>query len=177
MATCISHSAAETEALGEAWGRAAKSGLVIGLSGDLGAGKTQLVKGLARGLGIAARVQSPTFALVNVYPGGRLSLFHLDLYRLDTPEQIAAAGLEEYLRPAGVAVIEWAERLFPVRSAECRVRNPECGIPSGENEGATPFLTAAARSPVFDPQFPFRRVHLEVLNETQRRISYEDIGA
>jgi tRNA threonylcarbamoyladenosine biosynthesis protein TsaE len=174
MATCISHSAAETEALGEAWGRAAESGLVIGLSGDLGAGKTQLVKGLARGLGIVARVQSPTFALVNVYPGGRLSLFHLDLYRLDTPEQIAAAGLEEYLRPAGVAVIEWAERLFPVRSAECGVGSGESGEP---REAAAPFLTTAARSPVLDPQFPFRRVHLQVLNETQRRISYEDIGA
>jgi tRNA threonylcarbamoyladenosine biosynthesis protein TsaE len=110
MATFISHSPAETESLGEAWGRAARPGLVIGLSGDLGAGKTQLVKGLARGLGITARIQSPSFALVNAHPGGRLPLFHLDLYRLDTPEQIAAAGLEEYLQPAGVAVIEWVEK-------------------------------------------------------------------
>ena len=90
MATFISHSPAETEALGERWGRAAQRGLVIGLSGDLGAGKTQLVKGLARGLGIAARVHSPTFALVNEYGGGRLRLFHLDLYRLETREQIRA---------------------------------------------------------------------------------------
>ena len=112
MATLISHSPAETIALGEQWGRAAESGLVIGLCGDLGAGKTQFVKGLARGLGITARVHSPTFALVNIYPGGRLTLFHLDLYRLDTREQIAAAGLEEYLNPAGVTVIEWAERWF-----------------------------------------------------------------
>src|SRR5947208_10793392 len=112
MATYISHSPAETEALGEAWGRAAQSGLVIGLSGDLGAGKTQLVKGLARGLDIPARIHSPTFALVNVYTGGRLGLFHLDLYRLDTREQIVAAGLEEYLSPAGVTVIEWAEKWF-----------------------------------------------------------------
>ena len=70
MATTISHSPAETAALGEQWGRTASSGLVIGLSGDLGAGKTQFVKGLARGLGIAARVHSPTFALVNIYTGG-----------------------------------------------------------------------------------------------------------
>ena len=98
MATCTSHSPAETESIGEAWGREAQSGLVIGLCGDLGAGKTQLVKGLARGLGITARVQSPTFALVNIYAGGRLTLFHLDLYRLDTPEQVFAAGLGEYLR-------------------------------------------------------------------------------
>src|SRR3954462_10473657 len=109
MAANISHSPAETEALGESWGRAATKGLVIALSGDLGAGKTQLVKGLARGLGISTRVHSPTFTLINVYSGGRLTLFHLDLYRLETQLQIVAAGLEEYLQPAGVAVIEWVE--------------------------------------------------------------------
>ena len=76
MATFISHSPAETESLGESFGRAAKHGLVIALSGELGAGKTQLVKGLARGLGITARVHSPTFTLVNEYAGGRLRLFH-----------------------------------------------------------------------------------------------------
>ena len=111
MATLISHTPAETESLGENWGRAAKRGLVIALSGDLGAGKTQLVKGIARGLGVTARVHSPSFTLVNVYSGGRLTLFHLDLYRLETPEQFLSAGLEEYLRPDGVTVIEWAERM------------------------------------------------------------------
>ena len=111
MATFISHSPAATESLGEAWGRAAQSGLVIALSGDLGAGKTQLVRGLARGLGVTARVHSPTFTLVNEYGGGRLKLFHLDLYRLETAAQILSAGLEEFLSPDGVAVIEWAERL------------------------------------------------------------------
>ena len=93
------------------WGRAAGRGLVIGLSGDLGAGKTQLVKGIARGLGVTAPVHSPTFTLVNEYGGGRLRLFHLDLYRLETRGQIVSAGLEEFLQPDGVAVIEWAERL------------------------------------------------------------------
>jgi tRNA threonylcarbamoyladenosine biosynthesis protein TsaE len=112
MATSISHSPSETEALGETWGRTVQSGLVLGLSGDLGAGKTQLVKGVARGLGISQRVHSPTFALVNIYTGGRLTLFHLDLYRLETREQILAAGLEEFLTPDGVTVIEWAERWF-----------------------------------------------------------------
>jgi len=111
MATFISHSPAETEALGEKFGRAAARGRVIALSGDLGAGKTQFVRGLARGLGVAGRVHSPTFTLVNEYGGGRLKLFHLDLYRLETPEQILAAGIEEYLSPDGVAVVEWAERL------------------------------------------------------------------
>src|SRR5438045_3542609 len=147
MATNISHSRAETEALGEAWGRAAAGGLVIGLSGDLGAGKTQLVKGLARGLGIAARVHSPTFTLVNVYTGGRLTLFHLDLYRLESREQILAAGLEEYLSPAGVAVIEWAERWVGEDH-----RTP--GVPKN-----------------------YRAVRIETLDETSRRITYEDSGA
>jgi tRNA threonylcarbamoyladenosine biosynthesis protein TsaE len=157
MATTISHSPAETAALGEQWGRAAESGLVIGLSGDLGAGKTQFVKGLARGLGVAARVQSPTFALVNIYAGGRLTLFHLDLYRLDTPEQIAAAGLEEYLQPAGVTVIEWAERWFSqVQSLKSKVQSREPGV-AGWSQ-------------------PLRWVRFEVLGETERRIIYEDPG-
>lgn len=139
MAEFISHSPEETESLGESWGRAAQPGWVIALSGDLGAGKTQLVKGIARGLGVTARVHSPTFTLVNEYTGGRLQLFHLDLYRLETRAQILSAGLEEYLQPAGVAVIEWAERLG------------ECGA--------------------------CRKVNLEVLGETKRRITYEDSGA
>lgn len=112
----ISHSPAETESLGERLGRAARAGLVLALSGDLGAGKTQLVKGLARGLGATARVHSPTFTLVNEYGGGRLKLFHLDLYRLETPAQILSAGIEEFLAPDGVAVIEWAERIAGLKS-------------------------------------------------------------
>src|SRR6478672_12698585 len=111
MATLISHSAAETQALGEKWGREATSGLVIGLSGDLGTGKTQLTKGIARGLGITDKILSPTFALVNEYRSGRLPFYHLDLYRLDSRDQILTAGLEEYLTsPRGVAVVEWMER-------------------------------------------------------------------
>ena len=123
MATYISHNPAETEALGEKLGRTVARGQVIALSGDLGAGKTQFVRGLARGLGITGRVHSPTFTLVNEYGGGRLKLFHLDLYRLETAEQIRSAGIEEYLAPEGVSVIEWAERL-----------NAECGVRSAEKE-------------------------------------------
>ncbi|HUZ07064.1 MAG TPA: tRNA (adenosine(37)-N6)-threonylcarbamoyltransferase complex ATPase subunit type 1 TsaE [Candidatus Paceibacterota bacterium] len=111
MSTFISHSPADTEALGVKFGRTAQSGFVFALSGELGAGKTQFVRGLARGLGISARVHSPTFTLVNEYGGGRLKLFHLDLYRLETREQILSAGVEEFLQPDGVSVIEWAERL------------------------------------------------------------------
>ena len=154
MATCISHSPAETAALGEAWGRDANRGLVIGLCGDLGAGKTQFVKGLARGLGIAERVRSPTFALINIYAGGRLPLFHLDLYRLETREQIIGAGLEEYFKPEGVTVIEWAERWLDVASPRSTLHAPR--------------PTDPAR---------LRRVQIEVLSETERRISYEDSGA
>jgi len=113
----ITHSPAETEAFGEQIGRSATHGLVIALSGDLGAGKTQFVRGLARGLGISGRVHSPTFTLVNEYTGGRLTLFHLDLYRLETPEQILSAGVEEFLKPDGVSVIEWAERINDVQPA------------------------------------------------------------
>src|SRR5271156_3342759 len=109
--TLISHSPTETESCGAEWGRAARQGQVLALNGDLGAGKTQWVRGLARGLEIPARVHSPTFTLVNEYGGGRLKLFHLDLYRLETPEQILSAGIGEFLQPDGVSVIEWAERL------------------------------------------------------------------
>ena len=146
MATLISHSQVETSALGETWGRAAQPGLVIGLSGDLGAGKTQLVKGLARGLGFTGRVLSPTFALVNVYATGRLTLCHLDLYRLENREQIFAAGLEEFLAPDKVTVIEWAEKWFG---------------PHGETA----------------PVPRFRSVRIETVSETERRITYEDIGS
>lgn len=147
MATFISHSPEETGALGEEWGRDAQRGWIIALSGDLGAGKTQLVKGLARGLGITSRVHSPTFTLVNEYTGGRLRLFHLDLYRLETREQILSAGLEEYWQPEGVAVIEWAERVE--EELEMKQEALERRV---------------------------RRVQIEVLNDTQRRITYEDSG-
>ena len=114
MGTLISRSPEDTLAIGEEWGRQAVSGWVIGLAGDLGAGKTQLVKGIARGLGSRSRVHSPTFALLNQYNDGRFPLFHLDLYRLNGPEQVRSSGLEEYLlNPPGVSVVEWIERWWP----------------------------------------------------------------
>jgi tRNA threonylcarbamoyladenosine biosynthesis protein TsaE len=163
MVTNISHSPAETLALGESWGRNVPAGMVIGLRGDLGAGKTQLVKGLARGLGISARVLSPTFALLNVYEDGRVPLFHLDLYRLDTPEQIRAAGLDEYLSPMGITVIEWAERWF------------------GENPGHTVFFDQRAPSVAVGAptatQRILRWVEIESISESERRISHEDFSS
>jgi tRNA threonylcarbamoyladenosine biosynthesis protein TsaE len=145
MATFISHSPAETESLGESFGRVAKCGLVIALCGELGAGKTQLVKGLARGLGITARVHSPTFTLVNEYAGGRLRLFHLDLYRLESRAQILSAGLEEFLQPDDVAVVEWAERLEDGRWK----------MEDGK----------------------IKKVKIEIVGETERKIIYDDFGA
>jgi tRNA threonylcarbamoyladenosine biosynthesis protein TsaE len=158
MATLISNSPEETSRLGEQWGREATRGLVIGLTGELGAGKTTLVQGIARGLGITSRVTSPSFALVNIHDQGRLPLFHLDLYRLDTREQIAAAGLEPYLcHPAGLAVVEWMERWTGPASRDAS--------------------QAAACAGLSGLQGGYRLVLLETVTETIRRITYEDTGA
>jgi tRNA threonylcarbamoyladenosine biosynthesis protein TsaE len=147
MATFISHSPEQTGALGEAWGREAQRGWVLGLSGGLGAGKTILAAGLARGLGVTARVQSPTFALVNEYRDGRLPLFHLDLYRLASRDDIIAVGLELYLvRPSGVAVVEWIERWL--------------------QDGSWRAVRGVR----------FRRVQINTIRETDREIIYEDFG-
>lgn len=110
MATHISHSPQETERLGESLAKTIAPGSVVGLDGDLGAGKTQFVRGFARGLGVTGRVQSPTFALINIYDSGSLPLYHIDLYRLESSEQIVAAGLAEYFEPRGIAIVEWYER-------------------------------------------------------------------
>src|SRR5436190_24392468 len=107
----VTHSPEETHALGAHWGKQAQSGWIIGLIGDLGAGKTHLVKGIAQGIGIPSSVLSPTFTLVHEYSGGRLPLYHLDLYRLEDEAAIRSAGLEQYLfQPNGVTVVEWADR-------------------------------------------------------------------
>ncbi|MCE9610377.1 MAG: tRNA (adenosine(37)-N6)-threonylcarbamoyltransferase complex ATPase subunit type 1 TsaE [Chthoniobacter sp.] len=108
----ISASPAETIAHGQALAATLRRGDVLALSGDLGAGKTHFVKGLAAGLGTAASVTSPTFTLLHEYPGGRLPLYHFDLYRLDDADEALRIGLDEYLYGDGVCVIEWAEK-FP----------------------------------------------------------------
>ncbi len=105
----VSRSSEETQQLGEQLGRLVNPGDVFLLVGGLGAGKTNLTQGLARGLGVKEYTRSPTFTLVNEYHG-RLPLYHMDLYRVESPEEIADLGLEEYLYGQGVAVIEWADR-------------------------------------------------------------------
>lgn len=104
-----SNSPGETEALGAALAKLLWPGAVVAFTGDLGAGKTAFVRGLARGLGIPDRVTSPTFTIVNEYEGGRLPLFHFDLYRLASSDELFEIGWEDYLRRGGVCAVEWSE--------------------------------------------------------------------
>lgn len=107
----LSGGAEETRRIGEALGRWAPDGTVLLLHGDLGAGKTTLTQGLARGMGIAEPIQSPTFTLVAEHQGAALRLLHLDLYRLTGPDELESLGFDQYLEPMNaVAVIEWPER-------------------------------------------------------------------
>lgn len=101
-------SPAETEALGVRLGRLLQAGDVVGLSGDLGAGKTVLARGIARGAGATGYVASPTFTLIREYHGSP-PVYHVDLYRLDRPEQLDDLGLDMVLDGSGIVVIEWAE--------------------------------------------------------------------
>lgn len=111
MAERVTGSAAETEAIAEALGATFRGGEVVLLTGELGAGKTAFVRGLARGLGVDPdEVASPTFVLLTAYPG-RLRLHHADLYRLRGDGDDRELGLEELPGPSGVLAIEWAERL------------------------------------------------------------------
>jgi len=106
----ITENAEETRAIGEALGRAARPGDVLWLHGALGAGKTEMTKGVAAGLGSGDPVSSPSFALIHEYLGGRLPLYHADLYRLENAAALDL-GLEDYLEDEGVTVVEWGERL------------------------------------------------------------------
>src|SRR5271165_4642597 len=106
MGTIISRSAEETYRAGCLKAAHLRAGDVLALVGDLGAGKTQWVKGLAAGLGSDAAVTSPTFTLIHEYAGGRLPLYHIDCYRLERPEELLAIGMDDYLDGCGVLVIE-----------------------------------------------------------------------
>ncbi|MDE6879801.1 MAG: tRNA (adenosine(37)-N6)-threonylcarbamoyltransferase complex ATPase subunit type 1 TsaE [Oscillospiraceae bacterium] len=105
----LSHSEAETEALGQALAECLRPGAVVAYTGGLGAGKTAFTRGLARGLGCAGRVSSPTFTIVNEYEGA-LPLFHFDMYRLGGAEDLFDIGWEDYLDRGGVCAVEWSER-------------------------------------------------------------------
>jgi tRNA threonylcarbamoyladenosine biosynthesis protein TsaE len=110
MASITSHSPQETFALGRDYARTLRSGDVVALSGDLGAGKTHFVKGMAAGLGIDTEATSPTFTLIHEYAGGRLLFYHIDLYRLETEDEVLAIGIDDYLAGDGVTAVEWADK-------------------------------------------------------------------
>ena len=105
------HSEAETEILGRRLAERLRPGAVVAYRGDLGMGKTAFTRGLAQGLGCRTRVTSPTFTIVNEYEGGRLPLFHFDMYRLDGAEDLFDIGWDDYLDRGGVCAVEWSERV------------------------------------------------------------------
>ena len=107
----ITNSPAETEAVGAALARVLQPGTVIAYRGDLGAGKTAFTRGLARGLGSAELVTSPTYTIVNEYLSGRLPLFHFDMYRLGSSDDLWDIGWEDYLERGGICAVEWSENV------------------------------------------------------------------
>ena len=116
----ITTSPAETEAVGAALGKILPAGTVIAYRGDLGAGKTAFTRGLARGLGFTDMVTSPTYTIVNEYLGGRLPLFHFDMYRLRSSDDLWDIGWEDYLDRNGICAVEWSENVADA------LENPLC---------------------------------------------------
>ena len=112
MATYISNSPDETEAVGQRLAKEATVGSVFALQGELGSGKTLFTKGFVAGMGSDAAVSSPTFAIVHEYRDGRLSVYHFDFFRVESRQSLARLGVDEYFFSDGVSVIEWADR-FP----------------------------------------------------------------
>lgn len=124
MATFTSNSVGETIAFARKWAQSLVPNDVVALTGDLGAGKTQFVKGLLQGLASDDEATSPTFTLVHEYRSGPLPVFHFDFYRLNRQSEIEEIGFDEYLDAGGIAVIEWADRFpatFPERTRWIRL--------------------------------------------------------
>ena len=113
----LSHSPEETEHIGEMLGRRLRPGTVVAYRGGLGMGKTAFTRGLARGLGCAGRVTSPTFTIVNEYDGAT-PLFHFDMYRLGSSDELFDIGWENYLTRGGVCAVEWSERVDDAMPAD-----------------------------------------------------------
>lgn len=109
----------ETFAIGERFGREAKPGQVLALTGDLGVGKTLFTQGLARGLDIDGPVSSPTFTIVQVYENGRLPFYHFDVYRIADPEEMDEIGFDDYVYGDGICLIEWAELIEEILPENC----------------------------------------------------------
>lgn len=127
--TYVSNAVRQTEAISAGLAGTLAAGECIALHGELGAGKTQFVRGLVRGLGGPERaVSSPTFVLLNVYPGGRLTVYHLDAYRVAGPEDFESIGFAELLEQGGVVVVEWAERvgdLIPAQHVSVAIQSTD----------------------------------------------------
>lgn len=118
--TLISNSAGDTQTIGKIIGKYLRSGDVVALIGELGSGKTCITRGIARGVGVSEkyRITSPTFTLLNEYPG-RITLYHLDIYRLSGSPDLEEMGYEEYFYSNGVIVIEWAEKIKEILPEGC----------------------------------------------------------
>ena len=124
----VTNSAAETRALGEKLASRLKAGDVVVLEGELGAGKSELARGIAKGLGVTETVTSPSFTILNVYESGRCPMYHFDWYRLESEEELYELGMDEYLGGDGIAVIEWAERCPDAVPERCiRIRLEAAG--------------------------------------------------
>ena len=144
----ITHSAEETRTLGKRLAKCLKPGDTVLLRGDLGAGKSELARGIARGLGILGPVPSPSFTILNAYDEGSVPLYHFDWYRISDPEEIAEMGMDEQLGGDGIALIEWSERaeeyvpqralIIDLRVADAEIREitftPRGGFPFQEEQ-------------------------------------------
>ena len=123
----ITHSPEETEAVGRALGERLTPGTVLAYEGDLGAGKTAFTRGLAKGLGATEAVTSPTYTIVNEYLSGRMPLFHFDMYRLASSDDLWDIGWEDYLERGGVCAVEWSENVADAMENAVRVRIEKLG--------------------------------------------------
>lgn len=123
----LTHSPEQTEAVGQRLADRLTPGTVIAYEGDLGAGKTAFTRGLAKGLGAQERVTSPTYTIVNEYLSGRLPLFHFDMYRLESVDDLWDIGWEDYLQRGGVCAVEWSENVREAMESALVVRIEKTG--------------------------------------------------
>jgi tRNA threonylcarbamoyladenosine biosynthesis protein TsaE len=128
VASTISRQPSETIAFARDLASRLRPGSIIALTGDLGSGKTQFVKGLAAGIGFGGEVTSPTFTLIHEYVGGRLPIYHFDFYRLEFEDEALRLGLEEYLQGGGICVIEWAGKFRDLIPQDARWFDLSIGV-------------------------------------------------